>query len=213
MAFVKICGISSMEDVEIVNECKPDYVGFVFAESRRQVPPSLGALLSKNIEPYIKKVGVFVDCRVDIMKEIIDICSLDVVQLHGSESIHVCSELWHSNRDIQIWKTIKMRNDIDTDIDYMERYSHHVHMFLLDTYDPKLQGGGGRPFDWEIVKGLSSKFNIILAGGLNLDNVCTAMDIVNPMGVDVSSGVELQGKKDREKVFQFVRKVREYEKL
>lgn len=209
MAFVKICGIRSMEDVEVVNECRPDYVGFIFTESRRKVGPLQGALLSKYIDPCVGKVGVFVDCRVDVMEEIIDMCRLDVVQLHGSESIHVCSELRHNNRDIQIWKAMRVKDNID--IDFMERYRPHVHMFLLDTYNPTLHGGGGRTFDWRMAKGLSSRFNIILAGGLNVGNVCAAIGMVDPKGVDVSSGVEVEGKKDKEMVLQFVRKVREYE--
>ncbi len=209
MAFVKICGIRSMEDVDVVNECRPDYVGFVFTESKRRVEPHQGALLSKYIAPCVGKVGVFVDCRVNVMEEIIDMCRLDVVQLHGSESIHVCSELRHGNRAIQIWKAMRVKDNID--IDLMERYRPHVHMFLLDTYNPTIYGGGGRTFDWRIAKGLSSKFNIILAGGLNIGNVCAAIHMVDPMGVDVSSGVELEGKKDRHTVVQFVRKVRECE--
>lgn len=200
MTAVKICGLRRLEDVAIVNELRPEYVGFVFAPSRRQVTIEQVEILVATLAPHILRVGVFLDHSLSFIRRAVETDRLDVVQLHGSESPSFCREL----AEVQVWKSFSVRNPAS--LDAIPRYD--VNGYLLDAYHPQMAGGSGQSFDWELAAGLSQKVHLILAGGLHPGNVRRAIATVQPQVVDVSSGVERDGCKDEALVRQFIDEVR-----
>ncbi|WP_320047643.1 phosphoribosylanthranilate isomerase [uncultured Ilyobacter sp.] len=197
MTEAKICGIKNQSDVDIVNEFKPDYIGLVFAKSKRQVTLEKAAELSKNLDGKIKKVGVFVDEDPEKVAEIAKACGLDILQFHGKESPEYCS----SFEDYEVWKSFVGDENIFENI---KKYDGCADAFLVDSSVP----GSGKKFDWNNIKELSEIYKIILAGGLNPENVAEAVEKVKPQVVDVSSGVEGDNGKSREKVEKFIGEVR-----
>ncbi|WP_319200862.1 phosphoribosylanthranilate isomerase [uncultured Ilyobacter sp.] len=197
MTEAKICGIKNQSDVEIVNDLKPDYIGLVFAKSKRQVTLEKAAELSKNLDGKIKKVGVFVDEDPEKVTKIAKACELDILQFHGKESPEYCS----SFKDYEIWKSFVGDENI---IENIKKYDGCADAFLVDSSVP----GSGKKFDWNNIKGLSESYKIILAGGLNPENIAEAVKKVKPQVVDVSSGVEGNNGKSREKVEKFIGEVR-----
>ncbi len=200
MTAVKICGLRRPEDIAMVNALRPEYVGFVFAASRRQVTVPEVQALAANLAPETQRVGVFLDHSADFVHGAVKLCALDVVQLHGSESPTFCREFATS----QVWKSFSVRNP--GSLAAMSRYD--VDGYLLDAYHPDMAGGSGHSFDWQLAAGLSRSFHLILAGGLQPNNVRPAIAAVKPQVVDVSSGVERDGFKDRELMRQFIDEVR-----
>ncbi|MCD8391228.1 MAG: phosphoribosylanthranilate isomerase [Firmicutes bacterium] len=196
---IKVCGIRRKEDVEIVNEYKPDYIGFVFAKSRRRVSAEEAAKLSAALADGIKTVGVFVNENPREVERIAKTAGLYAVQLHGDEDEDYISRL---NVNTEIWKAVRVRGgDIVTDVKGADR-------ILLDKYSEAEYGGGGKPFDWLGGLDIRAKAPIMLAGGLNARNVADGIRIFAPAGVDVSSGVETDEYKDRDKIKEFIEKVR-----
>ena len=198
---IKICGLSRLEDIKKINNFNIDYVGFVFAPSKRMIDPEQARILIKNLSPRIKSVGVFVDENLDNVNDIIDYCQLDIAQLHGSENPDYCLKI---NRPV--WKSISISSR--EDIVKHEMYKK-VDGILLDTFTPGLVGGSGRSFAWELAQGLK-RDKVILAGGLSPSNVALAIDTLRPKVVDVSSGVESGGIKDFDKIKNFIRSVESY---
>lgn len=201
MVRIKICGLTNLEDALLATELGADALGFVFASSPRRVSPEAVAEIVHNLPPFVIKVGVFVNASLDEIKEIMEFCRLDMVQLHGEEPPEVCAALFP--------KAIKaFRVKDETVLDSIPRY--RVPAFLLEGYTPKGYGGMGQRFDWELAKQASSYGRVILSGGLDPENVGMAIREVRPYAVDVSSGVELRpGKKDPEKLRLFIRACRE----
>jgi phosphoribosylanthranilate isomerase len=202
MVKIKICGISRKEDINYINETKPDYIGFVFAQSRRQVSDSHAMELRKELNSTIKSVGVFVN---DDIKRVVELCNtgiIDMIQLHGDEGEDYISKL----RTLTLAPIIKaVRVKCQRDIYYAMELS--CDYLLLDTYKENQYGGCGETFDWRMVHDISKPF--FLAGGLHSDNVLQAISQTNPYGIDVSSSVETDGYKDREKINTFINKVRD----
>lgn len=198
MTSIKICGLRREEDIDYCNLLKPEYIGFVFAKSKRQVDKYAANNLIKKIDSGIKKVGVFLNEDKREVEEIARYCSLDIVQLHGDESPNYCEEL-----DFKIWKAIRIKN-IES---FKKIEEYNVDGFLLDTYIEGNYGGTGEKFDWKMIPNLNNKF-IILAGGLTIENIKEAINISNLNVVDVSSGVEVDGYKDFQKMKEFILKVR-----
>lgn len=201
MTKIKICGIKTLDEVAIINEVKPDYVGFVFAESKRKITDSTAGILKEALNQKIQTVGVFVK---EPMDNIIQLCNhgiIDLVQLHGEESLEYIEELRSSIENPIIYaRRLKSREEACSYEEYPVDY------LLFDTYVKGVYGGSGRLIDYHQIPKMSKP--IILAGGLNLDNVEEAISAVKPYCVDVSSGVEREGIKDGEKIRQFVQKVR-----
>ena len=200
MSKIKICGIRRMEDVDIVNEALPDYIGLILAPSKRQVSIEKAAELCEALNPRIKKVGVFVDQEKQFIEQAQKNCGLDVIQLHGSESSSFCKSF-----EGRVWKAISIssKEDLSKDKEYQ------VEGILLDTYHKGMAGGTGLRFDWEILKQHSFEKPWVLAGGIALECIEEALGL-KPDIIDVSSGVESDGVKDRHKVVEIVKKVREY---
>jgi phosphoribosylanthranilate isomerase len=192
---VKICGLSRVEDVLAANEAMPEYIGFVFAKSTRQVSAPTAKMLKEILDPGIKAVGVFVDEAIENILELKDV--IDVVQLHGNEDKQYIKKL-KSKIEKPIIKAIGVT--CCEDIKKAEKLP--VDYLLLDN----ARGGSGEKFDWSLIDRVKKPF--FLAGGLDLENVTEALKL-KPYAVDVSSGVETDGLKDKEKILRFVRSVKD----
>lgn len=203
MAKVKICGLTREEDIDAVNEVLPDYIGFIFAESKRKIDENRAAELKKRLDPRIKAVGVFVN---DVPERIIRLCRnriIDVVQLHGDEDETYIKQL-KKHVSNEIIRAIRVRNK--DDIENAMNYS--ADFLLFDTYREGLYGGSGKTFDWLLVTAVNRPF--FLAGGINPENAIHAIKTVNPYCIDVSSGVETNGVKDPGKIADIVTIARQY---
>lgn len=196
---IKICGIRRREDIEIVNKYKPDYIGFIFADTKRYVEPEHAGELAGLLSGGIKTVGVFVNAPIDFVKKTVKTANLDVVQLHGEEDEEYIKSL---GGICEIWKAIRVRDEADIPDFY------GADKILLDKYVPNEYGGTGERFDWSRVGTLKADKPIVLAGGLTKDNVRQGIEIFNPVCVDVSSAVETDGFKDENKIKEFIDTVR-----
>jgi len=187
---VKICGIKREDEIQLLNQFPVSYAGFIFAKSKRQITGERCLQLSKNLRKDIQKVGVFVNAPIDTVLEIIKMCQLDVVQLHGDESIDYISQL-----PIKVWKTIPVKNQ--QSLEQISLYENHVQGILFETYHEKLKGGTGVSFDWQLLTTLKQPrhFTTILAGGIRPENAYEAISIVQPDILDVNSGLEVNGYK------------------
>ncbi|MDS1029594.1 phosphoribosylanthranilate isomerase [Bacillota bacterium LX-D] len=199
MVKIKVCGLRRLEDIAYANELQVDYAGFVFAPSPRQVNLSLAKKLVANLATDIQKVGVFVNENYHVVNEVAKELQLDIVQLHGSEPPETMK---YYTPDI--WKAIRVQNLFSLE----EALSYQVNGILLDTAVKGRMGGTGQTFNWNLTKEISLPAPLILAGGLNPDNVEQAIASVNPFAVDVSSGVETNGCKDYVKLKTFIERVR-----
>jgi len=195
---VKICGLKREDDILYANELKPDYVGFVFAKSKRQIDKYKAKKLIDKLDKGIRTVGVFLNSPLDAVKDIAEFCSLDIIQLHGDEPPEYCSLF-----DREVWKAfrVKDRNSL------RDLHKYKTRGYLLDTYVKGAYGGTGEAFNWEVASEITKDKFVILAGGLSEDNIDRAIDIVNPAVVDVSSGVEIDGYKDFSKMKRFIERV------
>ncbi len=199
---IKICGIRREKDIQIINKYNPEYIGFIFAPTRRYVSPTEAAKLSAILTGDTKTVGVFVDAPQDVVREAVKTARLDAVQLHGSEDEDYIKNL---NIDCEIWKAVRVRDGADIpDINGADK-------ILLDKYSEKELGGTGKTFDWSSVGTVKTDKPLILAGGLTKDNVLDGIKIFSPVCVDVSSSVETDGVKDEIKVKEFINTVRNRE--
>lgn len=196
---IKICGLQSAEDIEMVNELMPEYAGFVFCESRRKVSKEKAEELIKSLDSKIKKVGVFLDQDLEEVHNIAQDCSLDILQFHGSESQQYCNSFIQ-----EIWKSFLVEDE--SSLEMLENYS--TEGYLLDSFVKRVAGGSGKKFNWEILENKEIPRTFILAGGLNSENVQEGIRRTKPDIVDVSSGVETNGCKDYQKIKEFIRKVR-----
>ena len=191
MVKIKICGIRRLEDIDIVNRHKPDYIGFVFADSKRRVSHELAAELKCNLDSDIVSVGVFVDAGPDEIIGLFNEGTIEMAQLHGTESEEYISVLKEkTNGELKIIKAIEMSEDKDLscyddlDVDYL----------LLDSGK-----GSGKTFDWRLI-GKDLKKEFFLAGGINSNNVMEAIEQFNPYAIDLSSSLETDGFKDENKI-------------
>lgn len=192
MTKVKICGLSTREAVEAAVNSGADYIGFVFAKSKRQVGIKQASHLAQFIPKTVQKVGVFVSPTLMELQEAIVKVPLDLVQIHGEFSDEDFEKLdVPSIRAIPVEKTLE---EIQTKAD-----------FLL--FDAPL-AGSGKTFDWELLKDENIEKPYFLAGGLTVDNVKQAITFFRPYAVDVSSGVETDGKKDLLKIMRFIESVK-----
>lgn len=198
---IKICGITNKEDALAAAHLGADALGFIFAPSPRKISAERAREIIKALPPFIKTVGVFVDEDPERVSTIAAMCGLDVLQLHGSESIDYCSSF-----DRRVIKAVRLRSR--DDLENLSKYVNVVDALLLDTYVLNKLGGTGITFDWKLAVEARRYGRIILAGGLNPENVAAAISMVKPYAVDASSGLEQSpGVKDHEKMAQFIREV------
>lgn len=199
MSKVKICGLKTIEDIEIANEILPDYIGFVFAKSKRYIDPDKALILKQHLNNKILSVGVFVNETIENILDIVNRGIIDVIQLHGDED-HSYIQKLRSLCNCDVIKAVGISHHAPITA------PHNVHYVLFDTASLD-RGGTGQKFDWNLLKSYNS-LPYFVAGGLTCDNVCQCINLLHPFCVDISSGVETDGKKDSHKMRKFVEIVR-----
>ncbi len=206
---IKICGITNLEDARYASGAMADYLGFIFYDkSPRFIEPGEAGAIINWIEGP-EKVGVFVNQPIDDVNSIARQCGLDLVQLHGDESVEYCELIQKP-----LIKTIHISPDTGKDElqAQVNAYAEVASFFLFDTKADGLWGGTGQTFDWKLLKGIAGDVPFFLSGGLNPENVAQAIQTVKPYAVDVSSSLEeAPGIKDFYKIDDFMDQVRSLE--
>ena len=207
-ARVKICGLSRPEHARVAAEAGADLIGLVFAESRRRVTPDAARVVidaTKAFNPRIRAVGLFVDADAATIARVYGESGIDLVQLHGMPTPDVIEAI-----GLPVLIAVRHRPGDDRErlFDYIDSVLGLpvVEMILLDAYHPTLAGGTGTLADWSLAADLARRAPLILAGGLNPENVGEAIESVRPAAVDVSSGVELDGAKDADLIRRFLQR-------
>lgn len=203
---IKICGITSIEEIKYVNKLKPEYIGLVFTESKREISKEKAQTLTKLLDKEIRVVGVFRNNSLSEIKNIIEEVKLDIIQIHGDEDENFIEKLRKSiGEEIKIWKGIS----IESEEDLNKNIYLKVDNFILDSGNP----GSGESFNWDIIKKNNMELKFFLAGGVNLSNIDEIIKNIKPYGIDVSSGVESldelgNRRKDFYKMKNLIEKVR-----
>ena len=207
---VKMCGISKVETIPAVVEAKPDYMGLVFAPSKRQVTVEQAKILIEELHKQcinhydtkvVKTVGVFVNETLDNLVRIADTANLDAVQLHGDEDEAFIQSL-KERTNVEIWKAVQIRSAADVE----KWIDSSADILLFDAYHKDERGGTGEVFDWSSLDAFERPF--MLAGGIDSTNVARAIRTVRPYGIDISSGIETNGMKDDKKITAFTKIVK-----
>lgn len=197
---VKICGITTREAAQTATENGADFIGFVFAPSKRQISPMDAANIVTSLPTSVKKVGIFVNETVNTILEIADTVGLDLIQLHGDEPGEMIEQL--------PYEVIKAIPADPQKLATINQYAL-ADYYLIDSPFGKNRGGNGTTFDWDTLRDLPiDRSKLILAGGLSGENVQEAIQLISPAGVDVSSGVETDGKKDDQKITHFIQQAK-----
>ncbi|PGK46135.1 phosphoribosylanthranilate isomerase [Bacillus anthracis] len=202
---VKICGITDMETAKRACEYGADALGFVFAKSKRKITPKRAKEIIQELPANVLKVGVFVNESAEVIQKITDECGLTHVQLHGDEDNHQIRRL-----NILSIKAL----GVTSEADMKNAQAYETDYILFDSPKEKFHGGNGKKFSWELLAHMPKELRekTILAGGLNALNIEEAIRTIQPYMVDVSSGVETEGKKDVEEIKQFIKKAKECSK-
>ena len=206
MTRVKICGITNAKDALWAADNGTDAIGFVFAPSRRQISAEQAKAIRRQLPPFVSVVGIFVNPDPRTVKETFESVGLDFVQLYDGDEQRFLRE--SGLNPCRLIRAISIESE--SDLSAITQTSAAI--VLLDTRVDGMRGGTGKTFDWNLAA-RAKAFNraIILSGGLNPENVETAISIASPQAVDVSSGVEsAPGHKDPDKVREFIRRVKEY---
>ncbi len=218
---IKMCGISKVETIPAVVEAQPDYMGLVFAPSKRQVTVAQAKILVSElhkqyanrynrdviqwsndvVQEFIKTVGIFVNETLENLVTIATEVNLDAVQLHGDEDEAFIQSL-KERTNVEVWKAVQIRSAADAEA----WIDSSADMLLFDAYHKDERGGTGEVFDWSCLDEFERPF--MLAGGIDSTNVARAIRTVRPYGIDISSGIETEGVKDDEKIKAFTNIVR-----
>lgn len=196
---IKICGIKNENEAKIINECMPDIAGFVFASGKRQIDINKAKILKKIINPEIETAGIFVEQNEDEILEIYNEKVIDIIQLHGDYDEQTIKNL-KEKTGAKIIKVIRVKEGfykIETLADFI----------LFDAYSKDKYGGLNKTFDWNIK--IISNAPYFVAGGINENNIIEMVKKLTPYGVDISSGVEVDGFKTKEKVFNIIKIIKE----
>lgn len=196
---IKICGIKNENEAKIINECMPDIAGFVFASGKRQIDINKAKILKKIINPEIETAGIFVEQNEDEILEIYNEKVIDIIQLHGDYDERTIKNL-KEKTGAKIIKVIRVKEGfykIETLADFI----------LFDAYSKDKYGGLNKTFDWNIK--IISNVPYFVAGGINENNIIEMVKKLTPYGVDISSGVEVDGFKTKEKVFNIIKIIKE----
>lgn len=194
---IKICGLRRLEDVGYANLLLPDYIGFVFAKSKRQVTVKEAAQMKAQLSPRIETVGVFVNEETEHIIDLLREGMIQVAQLHGQETRTTVQRIKEATGR-PVWKAIQVTHEQDI-MDWVGNADY----LLLDNGQ-----GTGKTFDWGLLREVKCPY--FLAGGIQVDNIQEAMQTVDPYGIDVSSGAETNGQKDYEKMKYLVEQVRNF---
>lgn len=215
---IKICGLTSVGMLESMINLPIDYIGFVFAKSKRQVSPSQAGemidILGRWNNSPPQSVGVFVDPELEQLDRTLREAPLDCIQLHGRETPEFCRRV-REEFNVKVFKVFTVSaGSPETGIhERLEPFRGQIDGVFLDTHDPVLGGGTGKTFAWEKITEYHQQTKdmgipLIVAGGLNADNVGELIKTYDPDGVDVSSGVETDGVKDIDKIRIFLERVK-----
>lgn len=217
---LKICGLQSVEVLKSMINLPVDYIGFVFAKSRRRVTPQQAAQLVQVLREWEHDkipaaVGVLVNPELSELAELLQETALDVVQLHGQESPQLCREV-KERFPVSVFKAVSIGSERPEAerLSALDSYEGCIDGLLIDTYDPVYGGGSGKTFAWDLIPAYQQwaerqGIPLFVAGGLDPDNVAHLIGQYAPYGVDVSSGVESEpGVKDINKVTAFVERVK-----
>ncbi len=198
MTKIKVCGLRRPEDIAMVNEARPDFIGFIFDDTRRRyIEPAKAAALRAELSRDIQAVGVFVNAHPSFIRDVSELAGLDLIQLHGQET----------KEDIKMVQEVTRRPVIkafrvETKEDLENAAASSADYVLLDNG----AGGTGESFDWSLLRDFPRPF--ILAGGIGPENAAEAIAQCTPWGLDASSSLETDHRKDAEKINEFIARVR-----
>ena len=201
---VKICGLKTLEDIDYINEVLPDFAGFIFAESSRRISFNQAAKMKSKLNKNIKSIGVFVNEKTEKIINAAEEGIIDLIQLHGNEDNNYIKEIGNKLK-LPVIKAFKADSNLKYNIE--NTITDYV---LIDSCNKNQLGGTGQLFDWGLIPETDKK--IFLAGGLNADNIIREIKEVNPYCLDIISGVEINGKKDRKKILEVMQIVKGYKK-
>lgn len=212
MVKLKICGMRRSEDIEMANRYKPDYIGFVFAESPRKVSFEQAKELSELLSDEIVPVGVFVNEHMKLIVDLFRDGIIEMAQLHGDEDEKYIRNLKdksieETGKQIPVINAIEIKDGADYDDELLKWRDSASDYFILDSGK-----GSGKTFDWSLIDKESEFFknSIFLAGGLNSENLALAIEEFNPFAVDLSSSVETDGFKDEKKIKKIIEIMENY---
>ena len=212
MLKLKICGMRRSEDIEMANRYKPDYIGFVFADSPRKVSYEQAKELSELLSDAIVPVGVFVNEHMKLIVDLFKDGIIEMAQLHGDEDEKYIRNLKdksieETGKQIPVINAIEIKEGADYDDELLKWRDSASDYFILDSGK-----GSGKTFDWSLIDKESEFFknSIFLAGGLNSENLALAIEEFNPFAVDLSSSVETDGFKDEEKIKDIIKIMENY---
>ena len=212
MVRLKICGMRRSEDIEMANRYKPDYIGFVFADSPRKVSYDQAKELSSLLSDDIVPVGVFVNEHMNLIVDLFKDGIIEVAQLHGDEDEKYIRNLKdksieETGKQIPVINAIEIKDGADYNDELLKWRDSASDYFILDSGK-----GSGKTFDWSLIDKESEFFknSIFLAGGLNSENLALAIEEFNPFAVDLSSSVETDGFKDEEKIKEIIEIMENY---
>ncbi len=206
---IKICGLLREEEISYVNEAQPDYIGFVFAKSKRCITQKKAEKLKNILSPQIQAVGVFVNEEKKYICQLAYEGIIDLIQLHGEETIHYVDqlkeELLKKGLNTKIIQAVSIKSKEPLIKGFLKENSYPGDYLLFDTYTKDAYGGSGKCFDWDILKEVTIKQPFFLAGGISIGNIKEAIKKCSPFCVDISSGVETNGRKDLKKIKEIVK--------
>lgn len=207
---VKICGITNTEDAVWAANLGADFIGLNFsALSKRKVSLEKAKEITDQLPSFVKVAGVFVDPMLPELEKIIKVVKISIIQLHGNESPEFAKEI-KEKFGLELWKAIRLSNE--NSLNSIQNFCGIADSLMLDTFNETNTGGTGQTFDWDLaIQAKIYNCPLILAGGLNPENVQAAIKKVDPKGVDVASGVEKENhprKKDIEKLRLFIQKAK-----
>ena len=203
MTKIKLCGLKSLNDIEIINKYNPEYIGFIFyKKSKRYIDYKTAKMLKNALNKNILAVGVFVNEDINTVVKLLNENIIDIAQLHGNESENYIKTLKKLTN-----KTIIKAFKVENTLDIKKAKQSQADFVLLDSGT----GGTGQTFNWSLIDDFNKPY--FLAGGLNIENIKTALDMLSPYALDVSSGIETSGKKDPEKIKAFIQTVRQHERI
>lgn len=198
---IKICGIKHLDDALKAVEFGADAIGLIFVEkSPRYASLTDARVIAESMPPFVTVVGLFMDASAETVREALKVVPLNLLQFHGEETPEFCDQF-----EMPYIKVLRMRENANI-VAFAQEYPNAAGI-LLDAYHKGVGGGTGQTFDWDLIPE-NLPLPLILAGGLNPDNVASAVETVRPYAVDVSSGVESEPSiKDHKKIEQFIKEV------
>lgn len=227
MTSLKICGIKDSDTLVLLQQLSVEYVGFVFAESKRQVTAEQAKTLieeararvivesnqlESKLETFPRLVGVFVNPDLPDLDDVFNQVPLDVIQLHGQETPEFC-QMVQTRFGKPVWKAIGIGAGSDSILERLASYKNSVQAYLFDTHDQNQAGGTGKKFTWTHIPDLqrmTAPLPAIIAGGISIENVETLLHEYTPNLIDLSSGVETDGVKDARKIIELVERVKQH---